>query len=53
VLLPQSELCAVKLSQLLKDLSREKLLSMAQQARALATEGAARAVAAVCAEFAA
>jgi UDP-N-acetylglucosamine--N-acetylmuramyl-(pentapeptide) pyrophosphoryl-undecaprenol N-acetylglucosamine transferase len=53
LLLPQSELSAERLAQLLRELSREKLSAMAQQARALAKEGAARAVAAVCAELAA
>ena len=63
ILLPQNELGAEKLAQLLQDLSndghasvgraREKLLAMAQRARALAKAGAASAVAAVCTELAA
>jgi UDP-N-acetylglucosamine--N-acetylmuramyl-(pentapeptide) pyrophosphoryl-undecaprenol N-acetylglucosamine transferase len=52
VLLPQSELSAEKLAQLLKELSREKLLAMAQQARSLAKADAAQRVAQVCAELA-
>jgi UDP-N-acetylglucosamine--N-acetylmuramyl-(pentapeptide) pyrophosphoryl-undecaprenol N-acetylglucosamine transferase len=53
VLLPQSELSAEKLAQLLQELSREKLLKMAQQARGLAKADAAFAVASVCEELAA
>jgi UDP-N-acetylglucosamine--N-acetylmuramyl-(pentapeptide) pyrophosphoryl-undecaprenol N-acetylglucosamine transferase len=53
LLLPQSELSAERLAQLLRELSREKLSAMAQQARALAKAGAARAVATICAELAA
>jgi len=52
VLLPQSELSAEKLAQLLRELSREKLLAMAQQARSLAKADAALRVAQVCAELA-
>ena len=57
VLLPQSELNAEKLAALLQDLGdkelgREKLLAMAQQARALAKADAAAAVAAICEEVA-
>lgn len=52
VLLPQSELSAEKLAQLLRELSREKLLAMAQQARSLAKADAAQRVAQVCAELA-
>lgn len=51
-LLPQSELSAEKLAQLLRELNREKLLMMAQQARSVAKAGAALAVARVCAELA-
>ena len=53
VLLPQSELSAEKLAQLLQELSREKLLAMAQNARGLAKADAALAVARVCEELAA
>ncbi|HSM97372.1 MAG TPA: glycosyltransferase, partial [Gallionella sp.] len=53
VLLPQSELSAEKLAQLLRELSREKLLAMAQQARGLAKADAALAVARICEELAA
>jgi UDP-N-acetylglucosamine--N-acetylmuramyl-(pentapeptide) pyrophosphoryl-undecaprenol N-acetylglucosamine transferase len=58
VLLPQSELNAEKLAQLLRELGndergREKLLTMAQKARELAKAGAAGAVAEICAELAA
>ena len=53
VLLPQSELSAEKLADLLHELSREKLSAMAQRARELAKAGAAREVAAVCEELAA
>lgn len=52
VLLPQAELNAGKLVQLLHELSREQLLAMAQQARALAKPDAAAQVAKVCAELA-
>ena len=56
-LLPQSELNAEKLAQLLRDLmndgqGREKLAAMAQQARAVAKADAAQRVAQVCAELA-
>jgi UDP-N-acetylglucosamine--N-acetylmuramyl-(pentapeptide) pyrophosphoryl-undecaprenol N-acetylglucosamine transferase len=53
VLLPQSELSAEKLAQLIQELSREKLLAMAQHARSLAKADAASAVAKVCEELAA
>ncbi|HSM97533.1 MAG TPA: undecaprenyldiphospho-muramoylpentapeptide beta-N-acetylglucosaminyltransferase [Gallionella sp.] len=53
VLLPQGELSAEKLAQLLRELSREKLLAMAKQARGLAKADAALAVARVCEELAA
>ena len=52
VLLPQSELSAEKLAQMLNELSREKLLAMAQQARSVAKADAAQRVAQVCAELA-
>ena len=56
-LLPQSELSAEKLAQLLRDLvndeqGREKLAAMAQQARGVAKADAAQQVAQVCAELA-
>ncbi|MDD5383303.1 MAG: UDP-N-acetylglucosamine--N-acetylmuramyl-(pentapeptide) pyrophosphoryl-undecaprenol N-acetylglucosamine transferase [Gallionella sp.] len=56
-LLPQSELSAEKLAQLLRELvdggrGREKLLAMAQQARNVAKADAAQRVAQVCAELA-
>lgn len=53
VLLPQSELSAEKLAQLLREMNREKLLEMAQRARALAKVGAAGEVASICTELAA
>ena len=57
ILLPQNELNAEKLAQLLRDLvndeqGREKLSAMAQQARAVAKPDAAQQVAQVCAELA-
>lgn len=52
VLLPQSELSAEKLAQLLRGLDREKLAAMAQQARSVAKADAAQQVAQVCAELA-
>lgn len=48
VLLPQSELSAKRLAQLLRELGREQLLAMAQAARGLAKPDAAREVARVC-----
>lgn len=51
-LLPQSELSAERLAQLLQELTREKLAVMAQQARAVAKADAAQQVAQVCAELA-
>lgn len=48
VLLPQKELTAEKLAQLLRELSREKLLAMAQAARSLAKPDATQQVAQVC-----
>jgi UDP-N-acetylglucosamine--N-acetylmuramyl-(pentapeptide) pyrophosphoryl-undecaprenol N-acetylglucosamine transferase len=53
VLLPQKELCAEKLAQLLRDFSREKLSVMAQAARKLAKPEATQSVAKVCMELAA
>ena len=52
VLLPQSELSAEKLAQMIIELTREKLLVMAQRARSVAKVDAALAVAEVCAELA-
>jgi UDP-N-acetylglucosamine--N-acetylmuramyl-(pentapeptide) pyrophosphoryl-undecaprenol N-acetylglucosamine transferase len=52
ILLPQKELSAEKLAQLLRGLSRKKLLEMAQAARSLAKPDATRQVAQVCAELA-
>lgn len=52
LLLPQHELNAEKLAQLLHELSREKLSVMAQKARDLAKPDAAQRVAQVCAELA-
>lgn len=52
VLLPQTELNAEGLAQQLRDLTREKLLAMAQQARAVAKPDAAQRVAQACAELA-
>lgn len=52
VLLPQKELSAEKLAQLLRDLNREKLNAMAQAARSLAKPEATQAVVAVCKELA-
>jgi UDP-N-acetylglucosamine--N-acetylmuramyl-(pentapeptide) pyrophosphoryl-undecaprenol N-acetylglucosamine transferase len=53
ILLPQNEMSAEKLAQLLRELSREKLLSMATLARSLAKADAAVSVANVCEELAA
>ncbi|MBI4754254.1 MAG: undecaprenyldiphospho-muramoylpentapeptide beta-N-acetylglucosaminyltransferase [Betaproteobacteria bacterium] len=52
LLLPQRELTAARLAELLAELSRERLLNMALRARALARPDAAAAVAAVCTELA-
>jgi UDP-N-acetylglucosamine--N-acetylmuramyl-(pentapeptide) pyrophosphoryl-undecaprenol N-acetylglucosamine transferase len=52
VLLPQTELNADKLAQLLSGLDREKLLAMARQARSLAKPESADAVANICKELA-
>ncbi len=53
ILLPQPELTPHKLAQLLGEFTREKLLAMAQQARALAQPDATRAVADACVRLAA
>ncbi len=53
LLLPQTELTPQKLAALLREFTREKLLVMAEKARALAKPDATRRVAAVCMEFAA
>jgi UDP-N-acetylglucosamine--N-acetylmuramyl-(pentapeptide) pyrophosphoryl-undecaprenol N-acetylglucosamine transferase len=53
ILLPQKELSAEKLAQLLQELDREKLLAMAQAARGLAKPDATRHVAQVCTTLAA
>lgn len=52
LLLPQKELNAEKLAQLLRELTREKLLAMAQAARSLAKRDATQQVAKVCMELA-
>jgi UDP-N-acetylglucosamine--N-acetylmuramyl-(pentapeptide) pyrophosphoryl-undecaprenol N-acetylglucosamine transferase len=52
MLLPQKELTAEKLAQLLRGFSREKLLAMAQAARSLAKPHATQAVAQVCSSLA-
>jgi UDP-N-acetylglucosamine--N-acetylmuramyl-(pentapeptide) pyrophosphoryl-undecaprenol N-acetylglucosamine transferase len=48
ILLPQKEMSAEKLAQLLRELDREKLLTMAQAARSLAKPDATQQVAQVC-----
>src|SRR5512135_1514344 len=48
VLLPQKELSAGKLAQLLREMNREKLLAMAQAARSLAKPDATQQVAQAC-----
>ena len=53
VLLPQKELNAEKLAQLLRDSTREQLLAMAQAARSLAKPDATQQVVHVCEECAA
>ncbi len=53
ILLPQSEMNAKELTQRLRELDREKLKIMAQQARSLARAEAAGTVAAICGELAA
>jgi len=52
LLLPQKELSADKLAQLLRELDRDKLAAMAQAARSLAKPEATQAVVAVCKELA-
>jgi UDP-N-acetylglucosamine--N-acetylmuramyl-(pentapeptide) pyrophosphoryl-undecaprenol N-acetylglucosamine transferase len=52
VLLPQKELNAEQLAQLLRGLDRDRLLAMAQAARALAKPDATQQVAQVCASLA-
>lgn len=52
ILLPQPDLNADKLAQLLSELNREKLSAMAQQARSLARSDVADAVANACKELA-
>lgn len=52
VLLPQRELNAEGLAQLIRGFTREKLLAMAQAARSLAKPGATQTVAGVCKELA-
>lgn len=52
LLLPQKELNAEKLAQLLRELNREKLLAMAQAARNLAKPDATQQVAQVCVSLA-
>lgn len=51
ILLPQKELSAERLAQLLRELTREKLLAMAQAARSLAKPEATAQVAGVCEEL--
>ncbi len=53
ILLPQAELTPQKLAQLLGEFTRDKLLAMAQQARALAQPDATRVVAETCVRLAA
>ncbi len=52
ILLPQDELNAEKLAQLLRELTRERLAAMAVQARGVAKPDAAQRVARVCEELA-
>jgi UDP-N-acetylglucosamine--N-acetylmuramyl-(pentapeptide) pyrophosphoryl-undecaprenol N-acetylglucosamine transferase len=52
VLIPQPEFTPRKLAQLLGDFARDKLLAMAQAARAAGKPDATRAVAAICMELA-
>ncbi len=52
VLLPQTELNAEKLAQLLREMTREKLLAMAQAARNLAKPDATAQVVKICTELA-
>lgn len=51
ILLPQPELSAAALAAVLRGLSRERLLDMAEKARALGKPGATEAVARVCMEL--
>ena len=53
VLLPQAQMNGERLAELLRDATREKLLAMAQAARALAKPEATQRVAQVCMELAA
>jgi UDP-N-acetylglucosamine--N-acetylmuramyl-(pentapeptide) pyrophosphoryl-undecaprenol N-acetylglucosamine transferase len=53
ILLPQAELTPQKLAQLLSEFTRDKLLAMARQARALAQPDATRVVAETCVRLAA
>jgi len=52
ILIPQNELSADRLARLLGELSREKLLVMARQARSVAKADAAKDVAQICKEVA-
>ena len=52
ILLPQKELSVERLAQLLRELTRERLLAMAQAARSLAKADATAQVAKVCMELA-
>jgi UDP-N-acetylglucosamine--N-acetylmuramyl-(pentapeptide) pyrophosphoryl-undecaprenol N-acetylglucosamine transferase len=52
ILLPQTELSAQRLAELLRGLTRERLLDMAEKARALGKPEATEAVARVCTELA-
>ena len=52
ILLPQAELSAERLAGLLGGLTRERLLDMAEKARALGKPDATEAVARVCMELA-
>ena len=51
ILLPQNEMAPQKLAELLRGMSRERALEMAQAARAVAQPAAAQRVADVCAEL--
>jgi UDP-N-acetylglucosamine--N-acetylmuramyl-(pentapeptide) pyrophosphoryl-undecaprenol N-acetylglucosamine transferase len=52
ILLPQGELTPGRLAELIRSLDRERLLAMAEAARALARPGATREVADICMELA-
>jgi UDP-N-acetylglucosamine--N-acetylmuramyl-(pentapeptide) pyrophosphoryl-undecaprenol N-acetylglucosamine transferase len=52
ILLPQAELTATRLAELLRAMTRERLLEMAEKARALGKPDATEIVAAACAELA-